>query len=750
MAFRDAAHEHERLKVLADLRILNTPCSPAFDAIVEAAAGIFGCPISLISLVAEDSQWFKAKYGLDLEGTGRDVSFCDHTVRAGHELVVEDARLDPRFANNPFVTGEPFIRFYAGVPLSLDGIYHLGSLSVIGHEPKQPTDEELRQLHRLAHAVEGLLHAHRANVWANDALQEAQAQRQEAERRERLLGLVERMAGIGAWRIDLKTREMTWSDEIRRIRGLPVDYGKRPGEPITLENGFLFFAPHEQDRVRQIIDQAVETLAPFQFEAAFIHMSGQQRRVRISGEVECENGEACHLAGICQDITDAHEAEQRLWTSANIDVVCSIPNRTWFQKTLQEKIAAAALSSSRLTLMLLDLDNFKEVNDTLGHMAGDAVLRAVSRRLMAVLGARASVARLGGDEFVVLIDEEMPLEELKTLAESILAEMRKPLSFDRQSIYFSSSMGIAHFPDDAASADDLMRCADMALYKIKRGGRGSIGYFSREIATILDGKRIAVERVRRASAEKRIAPYYQPKYRLLDRTLYGFEALARIRDKDGSIIGPGDFWSAFSDPTSSRLIGEHVMLGVTRDMAAWLDRGIDPGIVSFNVCEYSFQNPEFSERLLRRLEKLEIPRGLIEIEVTETVFWGEDSKLVGRILEDLHNEGIRIALDDFGTGFASLTHLRDFPIDCIKIDQSFIAELGTKPQHQAIVRAIIDLGQNLEMEVVAEGIETEDQLVFLKLAGCDCGQGFLFSRAVSAEDAGRMLIEEPRAVRLRV
>lgn len=734
-------HEIERLKVLADLRIMNTPCSPAFDAIVEAAAAIFRCPIGLVSLVAQDNQWFKAKCGIALEGTDRSVAFCDRTIRTRKELIVADARRDPCFASNPFVLGEPHIRFYAGIPLSVDGIYYIGSLCVIGTEPKQATEYELDQLRRLARAVEGLLLAHRANVQSTDALEEVREQRRQAERRERLLAQVETMAAIGAWRVDLKTREVLWSDQVRRIH--EVD----EGVVISLDYGFNFYAPHDREKVRAEVLRAIEKQEAFHFDADFITATGRLRRVRVAGDVDYVDGVLAGLTGIFQDVTEQCEAEQQLWRSANIDALCGIPNRNWFQQTLQERLAAAQPKGGRLTLMLLDIDGFKEVNDTIGHLAGDAVLRAIANRLQVLIGEQAFIARLGGDEFAILVEGQAAGENIHDLADSILAELRKPVQFERQSIYFSASIGIAHYPSDASTAEDFMRCADMALYKVKRSGSGSVGYFSPEIATIFDTRRIAIEKVRSAGAEGRIVPFYQPKVRLADRSVYGFEALVRLRNGDGTISGPADFWSAFSDATSSRLITQHILAAITDDIAGWLEQGLDPGVTSFNVCEFSFQTPDFATQLIQRLDQKRIPRSLIEIEVTETVFWGEDSRLVGRTLEHLHREGIRISLDDFGTGYASLTHLKDFPIDCIKIDQTFIAGIGAKSQHTTIVNAIVDLGHNLGMDVVAEGIETEPQFDFLRSVHCNGGQGFLISKAVPAGEAVLMLERADKARR---
>jgi len=735
MTADDETHETERLRVLEELRLMHTPSSPAFDALTEAAAAIFNCPIGLVSLISDDRQWFKSKCGIDLEGTDRSAAFCDHTIKAKQELVIKDTHLDSRFSDNPFVVSEPHIRFYAGIPLSMDGVYHLGSLCVIGTEPMVATEQQLQQLRRLARAVEGLFVAHRATVSANDALAEARTQRLAAERREKLLEHVETMAAIGAWRVDIGTGEVMWSEQVRRIYEVPQD------QKITLDSGLEFYAPEDRERVRATVGEALESLSHFHYEAALITGAGRKRQVRVAGFADCEDGRM-FMTGIIQDITEAQEAARKLWRAAHVDGLCDIPNRTWFQQTLAEKISDAHARSGQITLMLLDLDGFKEINDTLGHLAGDAVLRVVARRLRTALGDKAAIARLGGDEFTIVVEGPIPADELRALADGVLAELRKPMQFERQAVYFSASMGLAHYPQDAGNQAALMRCADMALYKVKRGGRGSVGYYSPEIATIFDARRQAIEKVRRAAADRTIVPFYQPKVRLRDRAIYGFEALVRIRNNDGSISGPGEFWPALSDAASARLIGQHVIAALTDDIAYWLESGLDPGTVSFNACEFTFQTPGFAEDLIARLDRMRIPHSMLEIEVTETVFWGEDSKQIGKSLEQLHASGIRISVDDFGTGYASLTHLRDFPIDCIKIDQSFIAGLGTKAQHTTIVNALVDLGHNLGMDVVAEGIETEGQLDFLRAVGCDGGQGFLFSKAVPAVEVKSFLVDE--------
>lgn len=729
----DPVEEKKRVTALHDLKILGTPASAAFDAIVEAAATIFDCPTSLVSLMAEDRQWFKAKCGIDFDGTSRGIAFCDHTISSHAPLVVPDASKDARFKDNPLVTGDPHIRFYAGVPLSLDGELCLGALCVIDTKPKVPSNEQMQQLVRLGRAVEGLLLAHRHLVTSYAATAEAERQSRETRRRETLLMQVERMAAIGAWRIDLATKEIIWSDQIRILHELGE------GETVGLEDGLLFYPEPDRTRVMNAVKDAMDLGKPFEVEADFITARGRKRRIRCSGDVEIENGAPAHIIGIFKDITERYEAERALWLSAHIDHLSGLANRHWFQTDLDDRLSERPDRPKNVYLLLIDLDGFKEVNDTLGHQAGDEVIAVIAKRLRLVAGEGAFVARLGGDEFAVVIDKPISSERLRALAEVVLTEVKSPIRFRNDAIHVTASIGAARYPDDASTPEDLLRCADMALYKIKRSGRGSVGFFSPEIATIFDTRRTAIEKVRNAAAANRIVPYYQPKFRLADLSIYGFEALARIVNEDGTISGPSDFWPAFADPTSSRTITKHIVDAIVSDVARWRAEGLNPGTISFNACEFSFQDPDFARSLIQKIDTMAVPRSSFEVEVTETVFWGDDPKLVGRLLTELRDAGVHVSLDDFGTGYASLTHLRDFPIDTLKIDQSFVAGLGKKPQNTAIVNAIVELGHNLGMRVVAEGIETDGQLDFLRSIKCDSGQGYIVSKPLAGDRIAEVL-----------
>lgn len=725
--------ERQRINALHELNILDTPPSAAFDAIVETAAAIFNCTTSLVSLMAEDRLWFKAKCGIDLDGTSREIAFCDYTISLKKPLVVYNTTSDPRFCNNPLVTGEPNIRFYAGVPLSLDRELYLGTLCVIGTEPQVPSDDQIAQLVRLGRAVEGLLLAHRHLVMSTESAAEANRQSREAGRRGALLSQVETMAAIGAWRINVATTEVIWSDQIRVIHEL------EDGETVSLEDALSFYPEPDRTLVRNAVRDAIEFGKSFKFDIDFITARGRKRRIRASADVEMDEGRPVHVIGIFQDITEYYEAERALWLSAHVDHLSGIANRHWFQKDLSARVSKKRSRAQKVYMLMIDLDGFKEVNDTLGHQAGDEVIKTVARRLELVAGTGTFVARLGGDEFALVVDRPISLKTLRALADEALSQVSLPIPFYSDAIHVTASLGIACFPDDADTPDGLLRCADMALYKIKRSGGGNIGFYTSQTATIFDTRRTAIDKVRTAAAAGRIMPHYQPKFRLADLSVYGFEALARIVDDDGSIIGPSEFWPAFSDPMSSRTITEHMLNAVVADIASWRCLGLDPGIISFNASEFSFLNPDFANLLTRKIDAMNVPRSSLEVEITETVLWGDDLKLVGQLLTELRSAGMQISLDDFGTGYASLTHLRDFPINTLKIDQSFIAGLGKKPQNTAIVKAIVELGHNLGMAIVAEGIETQSQLDFLRSIGCDYGQGYLVSKPLPAYNILKIL-----------
>lgn len=560
---------------------------------------------------------------------------------------------------------------------------------------------------------------------------ELAALREVAETRSSWLRQVEGLASIGAWSIDLDTKEMTWSDQVFILHDLPIGALPTTGEAL------MFYLHEDRERVRRHLAQTRTTGLPFRFDAGLVTAKGRLRYVRATGELERWGGRPKRLVGVVQDVTEQHEAELQLWRSAHMDGLSGIPNRTLFQKRLREMIGAAGATGS-VALLLLDLDGFKEVNDTRGHDAGDEVLRSVAGRLRSLF-PELDCARLGGDEFAILLANTEDRSAVEARAEAILNAVRRGVPFCGDWVYVSGSIGIAYYPFDAATAEDLLRFADLALYAAKRSGRARTSSYSPNIGAQFTARRGAIEMVREAGLADGIVPAFQPCLDLADGRELGCEALVRLRTGGGELVGPSAFWAAMSDPESLRIIDDRMLILVTEQMAIWRGAGKDPGTVALNASEHTFNGGDYARTVLDRLEHLALPPSSLRIEVTETVFLGENSQAVEAAIAELARAGVSIALDDFGTGHASLIHLRDYPIDWIKIDRSFVSGMSLVGRSGTIVKAMIDLAHALDIKVVAEGIETEEQRAFLRGAGCDAGQGFLFSaaRPVAASTGGR-------------
>lgn len=562
---------------------------------------------------------------------------------------------------------------------------------------------------------------------------ELDALRAAAETRSVWLRQVESLAEVGAWAIDLDTAVTTWSDRVFMIHDLPI------GSPPSLDEAISFYRDEDRGRIRRNLEQTLQTGLPFSFDADLLTAKGRWRRVRATGELEQWGGRPKRVVGVIQDVTEQHKVGLELWRSAHIDSLSGVANRTLFQKRLRERIeeeASTTREGAGLALLLLDLDSFKEVNDTLGHAAGDEVIRCIAARLEG-LSPTVDCARLGGDEFALLMSTRSGASAVNALAASVLDEVRREIPIHGERIYVSGSVGTARYPADANTPEDLLRCADIALYTSKRSGRSRISAYSREIGSIFDTRRTAIDMIRQARLEGNLLPVYQPCVCLAQGRVIGCEALVRLRGQDGRLVEPAEFWPAMSDPESTRQVDMQMLRLVTEQMAAWRSAGYDPGVVSLNVSEFSFHDDEYVQAVIDVLTRHSLLPASLRIEVTETVFLSDSTKPVDAVIEKLVRAGVSIALDDFGTGHASLIHLRDYPIDWIKIDKSFVRDLPSAARSEAIVVAMINLAHALGIKVVGEGIETEAQRDFLRAAGCDVGQGYYFASGLIAEEIHR-------------
>ncbi|MBV8687944.1 MAG: EAL domain-containing protein [Alphaproteobacteria bacterium] len=458
------------------------------------------------------------------------------------------------------------------------------------------------------------------------------------------------------------------------------------------------------------------------------------------------DGRAVKLAAISRDVTERKAVEDRARWNATHDPLTGLPNRLQFRERLGEAIRRADADGSRVGLLHLDLDQFKRVNDELGHEGGDALLKTFAARLQGALRCVDTVARLGGDEFAIAVPGLRTDGEILPLLELLRARLREPFLHEDKILDCQVTIGVGLYPLHGRSRDDLSKVADIALHMAKCAGRGSIMVFEPRMRTDLQRRSSMIELGRSAVEDDRIVPYYQPKVDFASGAVAGFEALLRWRSLRGVMQAPATIAAALEDMDVAAAITDRMLQLALADMRRWRDRGLGFGHVAVNAAAADFRSDDFAERILAKLRRAGVPPKCFQLEVTETVFLGRGAEYVERALKLLSAEGVSIALDDFGTGYASLRHLKQFPVDVIKIDQSFVQRLDADAGDAAIVDAVIKLGKSLGIATVAEGVETRAQADHLIEAGCDFGQGHLFSKAVPARSVPSILARLGRSL----
>lgn len=458
--------EERRLATLQAHALLDSEPEAEFDALVSLAADMLGCPVAALTLADRDRFWIKSGVGPLPSQMPREVAFCDKTIQSPDLMMVPDLTEDPRFAVNPFVTGDAHTRFYAGMPIrvpDLDGAPQaIGSLCVMDAMPRSLSPAGEQTLRHLARLAEALIAARAIARRANAMAELSERQAEDLRAKDRTVRKVERLAMIGSWHTILGSGQASWSDGVYRIHEL------QPGQTFTVEQGLSYYPPEARAVLRATIDHTVRTGEPFDIELDFVTALGRQRRVRVMGEREMLDGKPHGLVGLFQDVTERHALETQLRRNADTDALTALSNRAAYDRALEAAIARSIEDTTPLGLVLIDLDGFKLINDTMGHLAGDEVLRIVGDRLRADWLEDSFVARLGGDEFGVIVHDPALLAEPESLRARIEALLAISVTIDGLTMSCAGTVCVTLRPPESGTVRDFMHHADSRLYAAKR------------------------------------------------------------------------------------------------------------------------------------------------------------------------------------------------------------------------------------------------------------------------------------------
>jgi diguanylate cyclase (GGDEF)-like protein len=449
-------------------------------------------------------------------------------------------------------------------------------------------------------------------------------------------------------------------------------------------------------------------------------------------------GHATGAVVVFRDVSAARSMALQMSHSAQHDFLTGLPNRMLVNDRMNQAIAFAVRRAKKVAVLFLDLDGFKHINDSLGHATGDKLLQTVAKRLVACVRNSDTVSRQGGDEFVVLLAEIDHAEDAAITARRMLHDVAESHSIDNHDLHITASIGVSVYPDDGPDAETLIKNADTAMYQAKENGRQSYQFFKPAMNVRAVERQSIEESLRRALERQEFAVHYQPKINLKTGGITGAEALLRWTHPVRGAIPPGQFIPVAEDCGLILSIGKWVLREACRQTRAWADAGLPPTTIAVNISAMEFRSDDFLEGVFAILDETGLSAKSLELELTESVLM-KRAESTESVLKKLRSGGVQLAVDDFGTGYSSLSYLRKFPIDSLKIDQSFIRQISATPNDTAIVAAVISMGRSLNLRVVAEGVETREEADFLKLHQCDEAQGYYFSRPVVAEQFAKLL-----------
>jgi PAS domain S-box-containing protein len=570
----------------------------------------------------------------------------------------------------------------------------------------------------------------------------------ELRQSEARLANAQRIAQLGNWERDLSTGEfLHCSAEICNLFGIAPD-------ELTYETLLERVHPEDRDRVARAQGAARRKAQPYSIDFRILRSDATIRFVHDQAEVTFdEAGAPWRMTGTLQDITERKQAEEQIRFLAYYDGLTQLPNRTLFIERLKLALASATRHGRRLAVLFLDLDRFKHINDTLGHSVGDELLRSVADRLRKVLrstdtigreaGSAAShsngtVARLGGDEFVVSATDIARGEDAARVATRILDALSNPFMLNEHEVFVTGSIGISLYPDDGGDSDTLLKSADAALYHAKDVGRNGYQFYNKSMNATAFQRLLLENSLRKALKRDEFLLHFQPQIDVASGAMIGAEALIRWRQPDLGLVSPADFIPLAEETGLILAIGEWVLRQACAQSKAWQTTGFDSLRCAINISGRHFWQSQFLNVLDEIVRSTGVDPHCLELEITESVLMRSGTEAVN-VLNQLKARGLRISVDDFGTGYSSLSYLTRFPIDALKIDQSFVRDIVTDPSDAAVIAAIIAMARSLGIDVIAEGVETAEQLTLLQQQGCRLMQGHLFGRPCPADEFEALL-----------
>jgi diguanylate cyclase (GGDEF)-like protein/PAS domain S-box-containing protein len=535
------------------------------------------------------------------------------------------------------------------------------------------------------------------------------------------------------WLYDVGSRQIVYVNEAySRITGRPLD--RFYSDPSDLARTL-----HPLDAVRFAEAQERQRFGGIDDEYRVIRPNGELRWIHMrTFPVRDERQIVRSVGGIVSDITEAVSQQHQLQRLAHFDALTGLPNRILFKERLSASLAMARRNNWLLAVLFIDLDRFKIINDTLGHGAGDDLLRQVAIRMRTVVRESDTVSRLGGDEFAIVLPDLPTADDAASVARKLVDVLASPFAIQGQNIYVSASIGITLFPDDSDDVDSLIRNADAAMYRAKDSGRNNYQFYRAEM-NLRARELLALEvDLRQALIKREFELHYQPKVSLETGLMTGVEALIRWRNRERGLVSPGDFVPLLEETGIIVAVGEWVLREACRQMRSWHQAGHGELSVAVNLSARQLEGQALVDTVRNALQESGLPPGALELELTESMLM-QDAPAVESLLAQLKAMGLRLSIDDFGTGYSSLAYLKRFPIDTLKVDRSFVRDITVDPDDASITRAVIQMAHELSLTVVAEGVETAAQLQLLAANSCDQIQGFFFSRPLPPTALGELL-----------